>query len=101
VGNISSRVHTGTAQRNLVSHNGTVGHNVRRIQEFAFPFPAESLLVMHSDGLTTHWNLADYPGLGAKHAGLIAGVLYRDHDRGRDDVTVVVVRSKEPLTGRT
>jgi hypothetical protein len=31
---------------------------------------------------------------------LIAGVLYRDHDRGRDDVTVVVVRSKEPLTGR-
>jgi hypothetical protein len=28
-----------------------------------------------------------------KHAGLIAGVLYRDHDRGRDDVTVVVLKN--------
>jgi anti-sigma regulatory factor (Ser/Thr protein kinase) len=101
VGNISGRVHVGTVVRNLVSHNGTVGHTVRRIQEFTFPFPADALLVMHSDGLVTHWNLADYPGLASKHAGLIAGVLYRDHDRGRDDVTVVVVRSKEPQTGRT
>lgn len=98
VGNICGRVHVGTATRNLVSHNGTVGHNVRRIQEFAFPFPSDALLVLHSDGLATHWNLADYPGLAAKHAGLIAGVLYRDHDRGRDDVTVVVIRSKEPQT---
>jgi anti-sigma regulatory factor (Ser/Thr protein kinase) len=101
VGNISARVQVGTSQRNLVSHNGTVGHNVRRIQEFAFPFPAQALLLMHSDGLTTHWNLADYPGLAARHAGLIAGVLYRDHDRGRDDVTVVVVRSKQPQTSGT
>jgi anti-sigma regulatory factor (Ser/Thr protein kinase) len=100
VGNIAGRVHTGGAQRNLVSHNGTVGHNVRRIQEFTFPFPSQSVLVMHSDGLNTHWNLSDYPGLAARTAGLIAGVLYRDHDRGRDDVTVVVVRSREPATGR-
>lgn len=100
VGNIAGRVHVGATQRNLVSHNGTVGHNVRRIQEFSFPYPSEALLVMHSDGLATHWNLNDYPGLAAKHAGLIAGVLYRDHDRGRDDTTVVVVRSKEPA-GRT
>ncbi len=99
VGNIAGRVHVAAAHRNLVSHNGTVGHKVRRIQEFAFPFPEDALLVLHSDGLTTHWSLADYPGLAARHAGLIAGVLYRDHDRGRDDVTVVVVRSKEPLTG--
>jgi anti-sigma regulatory factor (Ser/Thr protein kinase) len=100
LGTIAGRVHVAAAQRNLVSHNGTVGHNVRRIQEFSFPFPHDALLVLHSDGLTTHWSLADYPGLAARHAGLIAGVLYRDHDRGRDDVTVVVVRSKEPLTGR-
>jgi anti-sigma regulatory factor (Ser/Thr protein kinase) len=100
VGNIAARVHVGATHRNLVSHNGTVGHNVRRIQEFSFPFPVDALLVMHSDGLNTHWSLPDYPGLAARHTGLIAGVLYRDHDRGRDDATVVVVRSKEPMTGR-
>ena len=47
---------------------------------------------MHSDGLTTHWTLERLPGLAARHPSLIAGVLYRDFKRGRDDVTVVVAR---------
>ena len=37
-----------------------------------------------------HWNLDAIPGLSGAHPGLIAGVLYRDFRRGRDDVTVVV-----------
>jgi anti-sigma regulatory factor (Ser/Thr protein kinase) len=93
IGNIAGRVHFDGAHRALVSHHGTVGHNLRRIQEFRFAFPPAALLVLHSDGLGSHWDLADYPGLATRHAGLIAGVLYRDHDRGTDDVTVVVVRS--------
>jgi hypothetical protein len=50
------------------------------------------LLVMHSDGLATHWNLDQYPGLVGRRPSLIAGVLYRDFARGRDDVTVVVAK---------
>jgi anti-sigma regulatory factor (Ser/Thr protein kinase) len=92
VGNIIARIESG-ASRHVVSHNGTVGHNVRRIQAFAFPWTLGSLLILHSDGLGTHWSLADYPGLSLKHPALIAGVLYRDFERGRDDVTVVVVRN--------
>ncbi|MDB6090848.1 MAG: serine/threonine protein kinase [Gammaproteobacteria bacterium] len=94
VGNIACRVETATARRQLVSHSGTLGHVMRRVQEFEFDLPPEALLILHSDGLATHWTIADYPGLMAKHAGLIAGVLYRDHDRGRDDVTVVVLKQK-------
>jgi len=60
----------------------------------AFPWPAGALLIMHSDGLGTHWDLATYPGLAARHPGLIAAVLYRDYDRGRDDVSVVVIRNR-------
>jgi anti-sigma regulatory factor (Ser/Thr protein kinase) len=101
VGNIVARVLHAGEQRNLVSHNGTVGHNVRRVQEFGFAFGAESTLIMHSDGINTHWNVADYPGLAARHAGLIAGVLYRDHDRGRDDATVLVLRRADARGGRT
>ncbi len=96
VGNIVARVEGSTGARNLVSHHGTAGHNLRRLQEFAFAFPQSALLVLHSDGLATRWDLADYPGLSLKHPGLIAGVLYRDHDRGRDDVTVVVIRNGAP-----
>jgi len=70
---------------------------MRRVQEFEFDFPAGALLILHSDGLTTRWTNADYPGLMARHAGLIAGVLYRDHNRGRDDVTVVVLKKPGEL----
>jgi len=48
---------------------------------------------MYSDGLATHWSIDDYPGLAARHPALIAAALYRDHDRGRDDVSVVVMRN--------
>jgi anti-sigma regulatory factor (Ser/Thr protein kinase) len=96
IGNIGCRVETTGERRQLVSHSGTLGHVMRRVQEFEFAFPAGALLVLHSDGLTTRWTSADYPGLMSRHAGLIAGVLYRDHDRGRDDVTVVVLKNKSP-----
>jgi anti-sigma regulatory factor (Ser/Thr protein kinase) len=99
IGNIGARVLERGGQRNLVSHNGTVGHNVRRIQPFDFAFGAGTLLILHSDGVGTRWDLADYPGLATRHPGLIAGVLYRDHDRGRDDVTVVVLRFSELQPG--
>jgi anti-sigma regulatory factor (Ser/Thr protein kinase) len=92
VGNIAARVESVTSRRQLVSHNGTLGLALRKVQEFPFELPADAVLILHSDGLSGHWTLADYPGLMAKHSGLIAGVLYRDHDRGRDDVTVVVIK---------
>ena len=93
VGNIACRVETSGERRQLVSHSGTLGHVMRRVQEFEFDFPAGALLILQSDGLTTRWSGEDYPGLLAKHAGLIAGVLYRDHNRGTDDVTVVVLKN--------
>ena len=93
VGNISALVmpESGSA-RHLVSSAGTAGHAVRKIQEFMYPWDSQSLLVLHSDGLQTHWSFDPYPGLRERHPSLIAGVLYRDYSRGRDDVTVVVVR---------
>jgi len=100
VGNIAARVQCDTTERKLISHNGTVGHNMGRVQEDPFDFPAGAWLVLHTDGLDTRWSAEQYPGLAAKHAGLIAGVLYRDHDRGRDDVTVVVVRRRERMGGQ-
>jgi anti-sigma regulatory factor (Ser/Thr protein kinase) len=94
VGNISGTILTPDRDRasSLVSHNGIVGHEMRKVQEFEYPWSPGSTLVMHSDGLATHWRLDRYPGLLARHPSLIAGVLYRDFARGRDDVTVLVAR---------
>jgi anti-sigma regulatory factor (Ser/Thr protein kinase) len=95
VGNIAARIYDGSvSKQNLVSLNGTAGHQCERIQEFNYPWPEDGLLILHSDGLSTSTGLESYPGLAARDPALIAGVLYRDFCRGRDDATVVVVKAK-------
>jgi anti-sigma regulatory factor (Ser/Thr protein kinase) len=93
VGNIAAMALGKGRPQHLLSHHGTLGHITRRIQEYDFDFPKDALLIMFSDGLAAHWALDHYPGLAAKHPSVIAAVLCRDHKRGRDDVTVTVVRS--------
>ena len=94
-GNISGQIISSSGTRSMVSLNGTAGVEIRKFQEFSYPWAPESLLILHTDGLTTHWDMEDYPGLARKHPSLIAGVLYRDHTRGRDDVTVLAVKQVE------
>ncbi|HWR16248.1 MAG TPA: ATP-binding SpoIIE family protein phosphatase [Terriglobales bacterium] len=89
VGNIAAALIEGTTIRSMVSHNGILGHEVRRIQEFSYPWNSRTKLVMNSDGLAT-WHIEKYPGLMQRHPAIVAGVLYRDYWRERDDVTVFV-----------
>jgi len=93
IGNIAAGIRAAGVTRNMVSHNGILGHQVRKIQEFQYPFPKQALLVMHSDGIATHWDLADYPGIEGRHPGLVSAALFRDHSRKRDDLTVLSLRN--------
>jgi anti-sigma regulatory factor (Ser/Thr protein kinase) len=90
VGNISGSVVSAERSRGMVSHNGILGVHLVRKRQFEYPCTPEDRVVMHSDGLSARWSLKNYPGLFARHAAVIAGVLYRDHARPKDDVTVVV-----------
>lgn len=90
VGNISGRIVHGDSSVSMVSHYGTAGHELRKIQTFTYSWPDGSCLVMHSDGLSAQWNLDDYPGLRTKSSLLIAAVLFRDFSRGNDDAAVMV-----------
>lgn len=92
VGNISALILVDGVGRNMVSFNGTVGHQMHKVQEFVYPWTRDALLIMHSDGLTTKWDLKTYLGLTQRSPGVIGGVLYRDFSRHRDDVTVLVAR---------
>ena len=95
IGNVASvLVGEDGATRRMVSHNGTVGHVAKRVQEFTYPFEGVPLIVLCSDGLGTSWRLDTYPGLAIRHPTLIAGVLYRDFNRARDDATVLVARGE-------
>jgi anti-sigma regulatory factor (Ser/Thr protein kinase) len=96
VGNLSGQILSRGTACNLVSHNGTAGIEARKIQEYTCFWPEDGLLQLHSDGVATHWLLEDYPGLACKHPALIAGVLFRDHQRLCDDSTVVVAKAARP-----
>lgn len=90
VGNIAASVASPDRSKGMVSHNGTLGVQLLRSQQFDYELAAGSRVVMHSDGMSARWSLSTYPGLFMRHASVIAAVLYRDHARPRDDVTVVV-----------
>jgi len=93
LGNISAVIVSPSGSKNLVSYNGIAGHEARKIQEFAYEWPRDGLLVLHSDGLSGRWDLSRYPGLALRDPSVVAGVLYRDFSRGRDDALVIVVRA--------
>jgi len=96
LGNIAATLVAPSGQlRRMVSLSGTAGHNARKIQSFEYPC-GEGLLIMHSDGIGSNWTLDPYPGFIRLHPMLLAGLLMRDHSRGRDDATVVVARTHAP-----
>jgi hypothetical protein len=99
IGNIATRVLDGHGSRSLVSLNGIVGVQMPNPKEFECVWPAGGLLVAHSDGLTSRWDLASDARLLARHPAVVAGVLYRDHIRGPDDATVLVGRLLAPARG--
>ena len=93
VGNTTGST-VGEKMKHMISHNGTLGHQVPKIQEFNYNWPSDALLVFMTDGIVTQWNIDAYPGLSRRHPSLIAAVLYRDFNRGRDDATVIVAKRK-------
>ena len=93
VGNISSAMLSGGNVKRMVSHHGTAGMMAPRIREFTYPYESPPTVILHSDGLTTNWDFAKYPGLLVAHPSVIAGLMFRDFRRGRDDATVAVMRS--------
>jgi anti-sigma regulatory factor (Ser/Thr protein kinase) len=96
VGNCSASIHRGTGTRSsgLASQNGTLGVKLPRVNELTYEWSPDAVLIMHTDGLSTRWNLDDYPGLFRRHPSVIAGLLYRDFTRNRDDVTVLAFTSR-------
>ena len=50
-------------------------------------------MVLHSDGLTTHWRWEDFPDLKDQPAANIAQELMQKLAKEEDDATVLVVKT--------
>lgn len=92
IGNVAAWI-AGDALKQLVTQHGTLGQvTPPQIREERYRFAPGALLVMCSDGIKSRWSFDDHPGLIARRPATIAAVMWRDFARGRDDVSVVVVR---------
>jgi len=96
IGNVSACIvaQPPAPRRQMVSINGTLGHEMRSVRQYQYPLEPESLIVVHSDGLSTHWSFEKYPGLFERHTAVIAAVLFRDFRRPRDDASIIVARTR-------
>lgn len=95
VGNIAIGIVADAGLRHAVSHAGTLGHEARVFREYSYPWDSSATLVMHSDGLASHWSFDGLAGLARRHPAVVAAVLYREFSRNRDDVTVLVGRERQ------
>ncbi len=94
IGNICGSILDFPKSKGIVSMNGIVGHQVHKVKEFSYDCGGADVLVLHSDGLATHWKLDDFPGLAMRSASIIAGMMFKTFRRGKDDATVLVVRRR-------
>jgi anti-sigma regulatory factor (Ser/Thr protein kinase) len=93
IGNIAAVLLSPAKSQSLISHNGTLGSTVSRIQAFHSEWNSDSTLILNSDGLQTRWDMSNYAGLLSRHPAIIGGALLRDFRRQRDDASVVVIKA--------
>ena len=93
VGNVAAWVDDGRQRRALVSTPGIVGANAKKVREFETELAAGALVVLHSDGLSSKWNLDAYPGIRERDPHLLAAALIRDAGVRHDDASVMVARA--------
>lgn len=92
IGNISSTLVNESRTQSLVSHNGTLGHQMRRVQQFEYTYSARDLLIMQSDGLSTQSKKGLPGSLLSQPPMVIAPLIFAEQLRGRDDATLLVSR---------
>ncbi len=92
VGNITMKIISSGQLRGCLSYNGIVGHIMPSTlnDHIAQWEKRTDTLVMHSDGLSSRWDLQKYPNILQHSAMMLCGALYKDFDRDNDDSTVLV-----------
>jgi anti-sigma regulatory factor (Ser/Thr protein kinase) len=96
VGNIEVRVFPSSTPFPFSIRRGVIGLNAPNALVTEHRWPPDHVLVLHSDGLRTHWGWKDFPGLADQPAPALAQELLRLLAKEEDDATVMVVRNVIP-----
>jgi anti-sigma regulatory factor (Ser/Thr protein kinase)/serine/threonine protein phosphatase PrpC len=92
VGNVEARIFGSPQRENFIVRRGVIGLNAPDPVVTEHRWELSHVMVLHSDGLQTHWRWEDFAPLWDAPASVVAQQLLQRLARDDDDVTVVVVR---------
>jgi anti-sigma regulatory factor (Ser/Thr protein kinase)/serine/threonine protein phosphatase PrpC len=92
LGNVEIRAWTGDEHIGFIVKRGILGTGLTKAAVTNHRWQPDWTLVLHSDGLHTHWQWSDFPGLEQAPAEAIAGKLLKELGKEDDDATVVTVK---------
>lgn len=93
VGNIAFQC-VGPDHIRPVSLPGIVGQRIRKVRPFLYDVTASVLFALCSDGVSTHFDVAEYARLPFQQ---IASAILEKHSKGYDDATCLVTRFKPEI----
>ena len=93
IGNIAGAVVSAGHKRGLVSIGGIVGYREPPVRPFEHSLPADSVVILHSDGVSRRWDANDLDQLVCQTPLMIAATLLRDAGIHHDDACVLVGRA--------
>ncbi len=92
LGNVAGWIVTADARQGMVSVPGIAGHQARKFRQFEYSAPPGAAVVLHSDGLSSRWDIRDLPGLTGRDPLVMAAALLSEAGVHRDDAGVLVLR---------
>ena len=96
VGNIELRAFPPSVDWRFPVRRGVVGLNAPAAVVTERPWDPDAIVVMHSDGLRTHWGWEEFRGLLGRSASAAADGLLHALAKEQDDATVLVVKKVAP-----
>ena len=93
LGNIEMRPWTGAERLQIIVQRGFLGVRENHVRVQQHRWDPSWMLVLHSDGLRTHWQWADFPGLEREPPQAVANKLLGILAKKDDDATILAVKN--------
>jgi anti-sigma regulatory factor (Ser/Thr protein kinase) len=93
VGNISTKLLFGNDDKNIMSYNGIIGHNIpNTMSSHSIPKKDFRYLILCSDGIKSRWDISKFPMILRYDPMIMAAAIYKDYGRQTDDTSVIILK---------
>ncbi len=93
VGNISTRLMSGTFQKLVVPYNGIIGHNIpNTMTDVTYSIEEYNQFISCSDGMRSRWENYKFPNVHKADPMILAAAIYKEYARRTDDMSVIICK---------